>query len=1071
MASSEFGGQNYPALLTGGRSVEQDSAVREWSTKSERSDIVLKGRLHRSSANALFSSVSIAVVLASLLVAYLLLICYRHLSRGSLVGAPQRMLASNFPDDENEGCVDTSEDEDTAEPPPPNDIPPQPGNSSLPPMPQEVQQMIAGALHMLVRVTTEARDLAHSMNRYQTRSLVYRLTRLAAVELSGFAFLPPNLQPMRTWVAREYLALNGSLLNMHVRGSSTQRISRLLDYVNLLGEPPPDGFLTHYGTYEYNIIRQFRMFQAANLNVLNVLRELQLSVDPATKTIPRRRHDWALNIIEGLYLTRLRQIATNFFTRHWILDRQFRLHSVFFISKDSVITACAGGTLPLARELEKISETVRNCGGVPVQLPPPPDVDTPGQGPPQADTHSAGDQGLLTGGHGDDGLGAVGPAEFVPPHLTHSGIPADPQAPFPALGPFPSIPMQPFTGSFAPAFSSLQDLVTEEYEGPQQAGMSDTASSVETAGAYGESQDASTSSAHASTSEDGAVGGQTGTEDDESDELLQLIEDSLDWSTAFDEEEQGQLRETFWSMGKRGLSVKVARSFRTPLAHWGVRTLQVQRRRTSATSFSTASLLAVILVSLAAAYSLLVCYRHLSRASFVKDAPRILASNSPNDDKDCSDPPNNGDEDVPHGGPLPVPAEITMPPEVQQLMAKALRLLAEPAARCTAVAPYLPRPQRRLLVLRVTLIAAAELSGFALLPPTLQPLRAWVARQYLGLSSSILNIHSTGASRCAISRALDYIRALGEAPPPIFSPDSEAYARSMVANLRLFQIANFNVLNALNNILLMVSPHTGTAPNWVFGRGSHILHSVYVVRLRQILSSPYTRFWLVHQQNVRGDTFLFEAASMDVHAQAPGPLGPLRLEYESIFKAVASAKGVPLSPFPIQEDHDYSTSLAEWAGDSEQQSSGHAGAQDEGEAHAGHETPQESQHAAESATPFLPGAHQATSAVSTQVDSGSMQSSAGGLTPAAPKPDSSVAGTGSMLRQASPTHKSSHEGPAMPSDKSRESLVESSLPSSSEAGATGGHTEQEDEDDDDVLELVKASLDWSKAFDESGDVE
>ncbi|KAL8450908.1 hypothetical protein Emag_003014 [Eimeria magna] len=516
MASSKFVGQHYPAIPTEGRDAGQDSRMTGWSTKSVRGDLSLEARLQPKAAHRPFTSVSTALVLASLIVAYLLLACYRHLSRGPLMGDAQRILASNLPDENDKGCVDTPEDGDGGEPSA-SHPPPKLGGWMIPPMPEEVQQMMAGALRMLAEVAARVKSLSHFLTRFQTRSLVYRVTKIAALELSGFAFLPPVLQPLRKWVAKEYLGLSSSLLKMYPTGSSSHRISKLLDH-------------------------------HANLNILKVLRDLQLSVEPGTNYVPTWRHELALSILEGVYQARLRQIAGQFFTRYWLAVRQSQARDAFFFSKNFAIKAINEGTLSLAADLKRITSAVASSGGKPVQLHPYLDAefDTADNGLLPADTPGAGNHGLPYAGRAGAGVGAAGRAGSALPHVMHSatGIAAPfpsgaHRPPLPASSHFPLTTLQSFTRSSPPELSSLQKLATAEGEKQQQAGFGDTGSGDGTAGAHRDLQGASTSSAPALTSEDGVGRGRTGQKDEESDDLLKLIQASLDWSTAFDEEGYG----------------------------------------------------------------------------------------------------------------------------------------------------------------------------------------------------------------------------------------------------------------------------------------------------------------------------------------------------------------------------------------------------------------------------------------------------------------------------------------------------------------------------------------------------
>ncbi|KAL8429208.1 hypothetical protein ACSSS7_006738 [Eimeria intestinalis] len=542
MASSTLVEEHNPALPPEGISVGRESLVRAWNTRNAGGDFSVRGQLHRIVGNARSTAGSTGIVLASLIFAYLLLVCYRHFSGAPLVGAPQRMLASNFSNEDAKDCADPPGGDDGDEPPD-NQPVLQSGGWTLPPMPLEVRRLMAGALRMLAQVTTECRRLASYLDRRQRRSLVYRLTKLAALELSGFAFLPPPLQPMRRWVTRKYLMLSSSLLNMYTTGRSSGRISRLLDFIKLLGEPPPENLTSTNGYYEVAMIRQLRLFQHANLNILNILEDLRVSVDPETNFVPSWRCERALETLENLYQVRLRQIVSHVFTRFWILRAQTRAAETFFFKKDFLLGR-ADTSVPLPLELQNITSAVTSLGGPAVSSYLDLDATTDADGHrslPEGGTPGAGSHGPPIAAAAAPGVeGSHG--ESAPLHAVHGALVAGRPLLAGAYQAGESEPSQSSPGpvhSFAvgsmPAFAGLEGLVTGEGHGQQvpRLGIGVDEGTLE---AFSGLQGASASSATALTSEEGATGGHTGERDDDDDDLLQLIHESLDWSVAFNEE-------------------------------------------------------------------------------------------------------------------------------------------------------------------------------------------------------------------------------------------------------------------------------------------------------------------------------------------------------------------------------------------------------------------------------------------------------------------------------------------------------------------------------------------------------
>ncbi|KAL8429207.1 hypothetical protein ACSSS7_006737 [Eimeria intestinalis] len=256
-----------------------------------------------------------------------------------------------------------------------------------------------------------------------------------------------------------------------------------------------------------------------------------------------------------------------------------------------------------------------------------------------------------------------------------------------------------------------------------------------------------------------------------------------------------------------------------------------------------------------------------------------------------------------------------------------------------------------------------------------------------------------------MSRTLDFIRFLGE--PPLQGPlvDPDAYGTTMVAQLRLFQLANYNVLNTINETLWVVDPSTGMVPEEAFRRAERIFEALYDARVRQILANSLTRHWLLYQQVAHGDYFFVHpAVSVDPEQ---GNLWPIRLEYQSLLLAVQYAGGTPVSPFWIKAEDGSASSLGA-AGGSVQQSSGPAFADSGAAGHARRAPPHKVHDATRAAAP-LSHAHHASSAVRVQRDSGFGHSSVGRSTPAGAALHSSHAGVHGIQQAGSAPPPTSEE--------------------------------------------------------------
>ncbi|KAL8450911.1 hypothetical protein Emag_003017 [Eimeria magna] len=238
-----------------------------------------------------------------------------------------------------------------------------------------------------------------------------------------------------------------------------------------------------------------------------------------------------------------------------------------------------------------------------------------------------------------------------------------------------------------------------------------------------------------------------------------------------------------------------------------------------------------------------------------------------------------------------------MPAGMQEAVGSALRLLGEPIIRSYRVAPRLSQDLKRKLLYHLTMIAGLELSGFAFVPYRLQRLRSWAAKQYLRASKTLLNIDPSLHSRTSFAVLMEFIRRLGKAPPPDFVKVPCACERVMLRQLRLFELANCNVVNVVNDVVSAVSPVTGHVSEQRVERAINVLKEIYRVRLRQILRSVFTRVWLSIQQRHVGKQQFFDSSKL-AESQA-APLGSLTQQLQSILQAVADAGGTPVFPVPL----------------------------------------------------------------------------------------------------------------------------------------------------------------------------
>ncbi|KAL8450910.1 hypothetical protein Emag_003016 [Eimeria magna] len=230
-------------------------------------------------------------------------------------------------------------------------------------------------------------------------------------------------------------------------------------------------------------------------------------------------------------------------------------------------------------------------------------------------------------------------------------------------------------------------------------------------------------------------------------------------------------------------------------------------------------------------------------------------------------------------------------------MAEALHLLTEPVYRCLAVLMRVYPGQRRKLIYHLTLLAAVELSGFAFLPAPLQPLRTLAARQYLELNRKVLKVKPSPKSLDAVAMLLQIVKNLGEPPTRSYEASPGLYERMMVIQYRLFQLANFNALKVLDDLLMTAPNATGFVPAERVKRAVNLLKELYRVRRSQILRQRLTRIWLGAQQERLETQMIYNTILL--RDAKTFPIRRVDKEYEQIFEAVRFAGGEPVSPFPL----------------------------------------------------------------------------------------------------------------------------------------------------------------------------
>ncbi|KAL8447689.1 hypothetical protein Emed_004228 [Eimeria media] len=434
------------------------------------------------------------------------------------------------------------EDDDGDESPPSQPASSAPGRWSRPRMPEGLLQIMRGALVMLMEPAAQCRAIAPHLTQSQVVSLVNQVTMLAALELSGFSLLPYEVLPARRRASEEYVDLSRSLLGISPERPGSGDMSILLYVIQGLGKPVRKRFKADPGEYEQAMIRQLRLFQTANTNVIHILRILLDSVSPETGMIPDASFEQSLKILKAIYDVRCRQTMSSFYTRYALDARRKRVSTWIFFHFRKLKKWLSSGVGPVADETKILLDAIKSAGGDPVSVisfDVADDAESEGEG-----TQSPGD-GVQHGSE-SGGASAQGEGDQVSGQTSQEvGEVAAPLLPGASQTmltmPSTSGTQQHLTG---PAYSTgsahlgVGSFVEDGVGEGQQASLHDLSLGEGAAGAFGATPSTSAGSASAFASGFASTSGQMGAIGGDGDDgLLQLIEQSIDWEKAIAEEE------------------------------------------------------------------------------------------------------------------------------------------------------------------------------------------------------------------------------------------------------------------------------------------------------------------------------------------------------------------------------------------------------------------------------------------------------------------------------------------------------------------------------------------------------
>ncbi|KAL8439906.1 hypothetical protein Efla_006525 [Eimeria flavescens] len=287
----------------------------------------------------------------------------------SLVGETRRALASAFPQDDS--CSKLSgrkgEDEDSAD----KRLYEREGWASLPLTQSCWERSLEASLEQLGEPATLCGLVIPNLCSRDALSLVRSVTMIAVIELSGFAFVPSELQPLRTWVAGEYVRLTQKALRLHGSApdcsSDLKLIRKLQKFVEKLSERPPEEFLSPSKGYVKIMTRQAKLAYVSSYNVRNVLKDFPSTVAPEVCTVSDHRLSVSFEVLTKVFKERRRQSLRSFFTRHWLQCCQEQLQTPLFYTDQNFKWASKWPLGTTAKEVGRILKAIKSAGGVPVK--------------------------------------------------------------------------------------------------------------------------------------------------------------------------------------------------------------------------------------------------------------------------------------------------------------------------------------------------------------------------------------------------------------------------------------------------------------------------------------------------------------------------------------------------------------------------------------------------------------------------------------------------------------------------------------------------------------------------------
>ncbi|KAL8427241.1 hypothetical protein ACSSS7_007802 [Eimeria intestinalis] len=314
---------------------------------------------HRHAHKTLTATGALALVLAALALTYLLVNCMRHLSKGlTLSGQQSRVLASNYPYDSEDACRAPAGDAEQ-ETEPAYTEGPEPEGAGVAPLPEDlgahgpapaalagetrrvlsgpIQSRVGRTLLLMEQPAALLTPLIPLLRADHCLALVRNLCRVAALELSAFATIPPCLQPLRARVAQVYSDLIERVLTTEptageaVRRGWKRQLFSLHLLLERLAHVPAETESLSPANYRMTMENQQRACHWVYSQILNVLQTIKQikTQDPTPDSNEAVYHQ--RQILVSLFVARRHQILRCVTLRYWLAYHhpQFEEHLVY----------------------------------------------------------------------------------------------------------------------------------------------------------------------------------------------------------------------------------------------------------------------------------------------------------------------------------------------------------------------------------------------------------------------------------------------------------------------------------------------------------------------------------------------------------------------------------------------------------------------------------------------------------------------------------------------------------------------------------------------------------------------